>query len=262
MENKNPKVSIITISFNSVKTIERTILSVINQTYNNIEYIIIDGGSIDGTVDFIKKYNDRISYWVSEKDKGISDAFNKGIIMTTGNIVGILNSDDWYEKETVEIVVPKLNDINTDFIIGGLRYWDNNNNFIVFPDKDYKQKITYKMPNLNHPASFFKKEVYNSVGLFDLKYRYAMDYDFFLRVFKAEKNAVFTDDILTNMSLGGVSDKYTIRAYIEEYKITSNKIISSAHLIYSVGKYYIRQILVFLGLNNILFKIRKIKYKN
>lgn len=257
------KISIITVSFNSVKTIERTILSVLNQSYRNIEYIIIDGGSKDGTVDIIKKYQDKIHYWVSEKDGGIGDAFNKGICLATGDIVGILNSDDWYELNTLEKVMFNFKNSNADFLIGALKYWDkNNNNFIVYPDREYKNKINYMMPNLNHPASFFKIDVYKTVGLFDLKYKLAMDYDFFLRVYSHNKKAVFTDEILTNMSFDGVSDKYAIKTYIEEFLITKNKFRASFHFVNSVFKYYIRKFIILIGLNKILFLIRKIKYKN
>ena len=95
-----PLISVVTVSYNAIATIEQTILSVINQKYSAIEYIIIDGGSTDGTVDIIKKYEDKISYWVSERDNGIYDAMNKGIRHATGKIVGIINSDDWYEMAT------------------------------------------------------------------------------------------------------------------------------------------------------------------
>ena len=100
-EKLNMKLSIITVSLNNKDTIEQTIRSVLSQTYNNVEYIVIDGGSTDGTVDIIKKYEDKISYWVSESDKGIYDAMNKGIRKATGDIVGILNADDFYVDENV-----------------------------------------------------------------------------------------------------------------------------------------------------------------
>lgn len=98
---ENLKISIITVSYNAAKTIEQTIQSVVNQTYDNIEYIIIDGGSTDGTVDIIKKYEDKIAYWVSEPDKGIYDAMNKGILKASGEYIYFLGADDWLYNESV-----------------------------------------------------------------------------------------------------------------------------------------------------------------
>ena len=114
----NVKVSIITVSFNSVKTIEQTIKSVINQTYKSIEYIIIDGASTDGTQQVIEKYKDRISFYVSEKDDGLYYAMNKGIEHASGDIVGIINSDDWYVEDAVENMVVCMLETDADLAYG------------------------------------------------------------------------------------------------------------------------------------------------
>ena len=116
--NHQPKVSIITVCFNSAKTIRDTIESVINQTYKNIEYIIVDGGSTDGTIDIIKEYEPYIAKWVSESDDGIYDAMNKGIMMSTGEIIGLVNSDDFLELEAIKNVVKTyLKNINGDVFV-------------------------------------------------------------------------------------------------------------------------------------------------
>ncbi|MFA6995447.1 MAG: glycosyltransferase family 2 protein [Patescibacteria group bacterium] len=257
------KISVITISYNSAKTIARTIESVISQNYSDLEYIIIDGGSTDGTLDIIKKYGSRITHIVSEPDSGISDAFNKGLKLASGEVTGILNSDDWYEPETLKIVVSKLADPTADFMVGALRYWDEKgNNFIVYPDKNYQKRISYKMPHLNHPTVFFKTEVYRSVGLFNPKYHYAMDYDFFLRVFLAGKRVFFVDSVLANMSFSGASDKHAIRAYLESFNIATNKFLAGIYFIYSASKYYLRQLLILFKLDHFLLSIRRSKYKN
>jgi len=226
MENKNPLFSIITVSFNSVKTIEKTIISVLNQTYKNVEYIIIDGGSTDGTVDIIKKYQDKIKYWVSEPDKGISDAFNKGILASHGYIIGIINSDDWYEENTLETVI-KLNEENdADFYVGALKHQDNKGeSFILYPNKNYKETICFRMPHLNHPSSFIKKSVYEDIGLFNINYKYAMDYDLFLRAYLKNKKGIFTNQVLSNMLIGGVANINAEKAYKEVYIISKNKIL-------------------------------------
>jgi len=247
------KISVITVCFNSEKTIARTIESVINQHYSDLEYIIIDGGSKDKTIEIINKYRDKLSYFISEPDQGISDAFNKGIRVASGDIIGIINSDDWYENGTFKLVNEMfLQNKEIDVLVGALRYWDDKkNNFIVYPDKNYEKCINY-----------MKAEVYRSVGLFDLKYRYAMDYDFFVRVFEDGKKIVFIDKVLSNMSLSGASDKNARKAYLETFHIAPNKIKSFIFFIYSVIKYYIRFFLIFIGLDKLLLKIRKIKYLN
>lgn len=113
----NSLISVITVSYNAVSTIEQTILSVINQTYSNIEYIIIDGGSTDGTIDIIRRYEDKIAYWVSEPDRGIYDAMNKGASKANGEYIAFLNSDDWYELDAVSIIA-QFADGKTDLISG------------------------------------------------------------------------------------------------------------------------------------------------
>lgn len=116
----NPLISVVTVSYNAVSTIEQTILSVINQTYPHIEYIIIDGGSTDGTVDIIKKYADKIAYWVSEPDKGIYDAMNKGIKVATGEWINFMNSGDClYRNDTIEKILNKSSTTNNVSIIYG-----------------------------------------------------------------------------------------------------------------------------------------------
>src|ERR1044072_3693479 len=110
-----PTVSIITVVFNAEKHLEQTINSVLAQTFTDIEYIIIDGGSTDGSVGIIKKYEGQLSYWISEKDKGIADAFNKGITRATGEIIGLINADDWYEPDTVRLVVEHMQDADIVF---------------------------------------------------------------------------------------------------------------------------------------------------
>jgi len=251
MENNKPLFSIITVSFNSAKTIERTIISVINQTYKDkIEYIIIDGGSTDGTLDIIKKYSDKISYFVSEKDNGISDAFNKGIRASHGEIIGIINSDDWYEPDALEIIAKLDKENNTDFYVGSLKYWlSNDKNIIIKPDINYKRIITFFMPHLGHPSTFVKKSTYNDIGTYNTKYKYAMDYDLFLRGYLNKKNICFTYKIIANMFTGGVSHVNKEKAYKEVFIASSNKIL---------GIIFYVLIIIKLRINK-LFKIQKWK---
>ena len=203
-----PKISIITVSYNAAKTIEQTILSVINQTYNNIEYIIIDGGSTDGTVEILKKYEDKIAYWVSELDNGIYDAMNKGIDIANGEIVGIINADDWYEKNAIEISVNSLlKDEELDGICGDI--------FIYMEcSKCTLVKRICSSTSLNllkngmtimHPTVFLKKSFYDKYGKFDTKFRIAADYDLMLRASLKGANIKYIPMIISHFRLGGTS---------------------------------------------------------
>ncbi len=219
-----PLVSIITIVLNGENYLEETIKSVLNQSYGNIEYIIIDGGSTDKSLEIIKKYEDKIDYWISEKDNGVSDAFNRGIKCAFGEIVGIINSDDWYELETITEVVkifalyPK-----TQVLCGA----------ILLHDKKFSRKI-YSEPSklwmgmtITHPATFVKLEVYKSFGLFDTNFKYAMDFDLIFRLYNLRISMKNSRLIFANMRSGGLADKNKIAGIKEiisiskKYRFTS-----------------------------------------
>lgn len=203
--NDQPKVSIITVCFNSAKTIRDTIESVINQTYKNIEYIIIDGGSTDGTVDIIKEYEPYIAKWISEPDDGIYNAMNKGIQMATGEIIGIINSDDWYEINAIELVVSEFfTNIKVDLFHGNNEIYDINDNFLfmIKPDQDYNN-LWHNMV-INHPGCFITKEAYKKYGLYKTDYRLAADYELILRMFINGARFQYIDRVLASMRTGGI----------------------------------------------------------
>lgn len=234
--------SIVTVSFNSQKTIERTIESVLGQTYHNIEYCIVDGNSKDGTVDIIKKYHSQypdIIKYVSEPDKGIYDAMNKGIRMTTGDIIGIVNSDDWLEPNALQIVYDSLalNNFNLDCLYtGGIKFRGKNKDIVMLPDMSLMKKKSkqYFMGGIKHPATFVPRKVYDAVGLYDTDMRISADADFILRCYFEKVCFVIIPNVLSNMSEGGISTDYSLktinigcRDYIkrlDKYKInTINK---------------------------------------
>lgn len=210
----NPKFSIITVCYNSEKTIERTIISVLAQTYKDYEYIIVDGASDDGTLDIVKKYEyqfDGKMKWRSEPDSGIYDAFNKGILQSSGDIIGIVNSDDWLEPDAFEIVTKafKENGCNMDALYcGGINYqrtdgskkrWDVN-------IKSFKRQAPlYVMSGIRHPAVFVPKQVYKRLGLFDDQMRISADQDFVLRCYLNGVTFYEIKQTLSNMSEGGIS---------------------------------------------------------
>lgn len=231
MMNNNPLVSIVTVSYNAVATIEQTILSVLNQSYSNIEYIIIDGGSTDGTVDIIKKYADKITYWVSEPDKGIYDAMNKGIDKVSGELVGIINSDDWYEEDAFKNVVEKYTYNPKSVFHGNLRLIGDTTK-VLKPKFDTSKY--YYGSFLMHPTMFVPTTLYKEIGKFDIKYRIAADYDLMLRIYHSNYTLHYIDTILSNMRLGGVSDTNIIDGYTEvkQIAIKNNYSFFKVYLIY------------------------------
>jgi glycosyltransferase involved in cell wall biosynthesis len=207
------KVSIITVCFNSAITIKETIESVLNQTFKNIEYIIIDGNSTDGTIEIVKSYANNISCFISEKDEGIYDAMNKGIKLASGDIIGLLNSDDtFYDNNVISDVVDNFgNESLIDGVYGNLIYIskENENKAVrKWTSKSYYKNYFEDGHVPPHPTLFLKKNVYVQAGFFDVKYKFAADYEFMFRVFK--KNDFKFKHInreLVKMKLGGATNK-------------------------------------------------------
>jgi glycosyltransferase len=206
------KISIITVVYNNEKTINEAINSVLNQNYDNIEYIIIDGGSKDNTIAEITKYKDRLGYFVSEKDNGLYDAMNKGIREATGDIIGILNSDDLYQDiNVISDVMRHFADEKLDILYGDLVYVKNDDVSSVV--RNWKSKSYYKdfFENANvppHPSLFLRKRVYQEAGLFNLDYKIAADYELMLRIFKNYTfKSKYINRLIVRMRLGGASNE-------------------------------------------------------
>jgi len=206
-----PKLSIITVCYNSASTIEDTIKSVVNQNYKNIEYIIIDGGSTDDTLKIIEQYKDKISTVVSEKDDGLYDAINKGIKLATGDIIANLNSDDFYiDNNVIADVATKMQHDNTDTLYADLYYVDaiitnKITRHWVSGDYQYGQFFKGWMPP--HPTFFVKKEIYKKYGAFNLDFKSAADYELMLRfIHKHQCSISYLPRVVVKMRIGGVSN--------------------------------------------------------
>ncbi|RCJ14626.1 glycosyl transferase [Nostoc sp. ATCC 43529] len=223
------KISIITPVYNSEQTLERTILSVISQTPSSeLEYIIIDGGSSDKTLEIIQKYSTRINIVVSEKDKGTYDAMNKGISLATGDIIGIINSDDWYNNgalinvEQVFIKNPEISIVHSPV----KNYLGGQHLSTFIPGK--LDNLPFKF-TVAHPSCFVKKEVYDRIGLFDLTYPMAADYDFIFRAYTNGYKFHDIDSPLASFSLDGTTGQLTNKLkLIQESWSISSKFIAEA----------------------------------
>ena len=205
------KVSIITVCYNSALTIEDTINSVLNQNYTDIEYIIVDGKSKDGTLDIIERYRDNISKIVSERDQGIYDALNKGIKIASGDVVGILNADDFYiDNSVITSVITKMQDENSDSLYSDLYYVaPNDTNKVIrnwVSGKYNRKQFLYGwMPP--HPAFFVKRKAYEKYGNFNLSLKSAADYELMLRfLYKNKLSTCYIPRPLVRMRVGGISN--------------------------------------------------------
>ncbi len=172
----NPLITVITVVYNGEKYIEQTILSVIEQKHNNIEYIIIDGQSTDSTCEIIKRYDEHIDYWISEKDNGIYDAMNKGIKKAKGSLISFLNADDWYESNALQNIIDiYLKNSKVDFIFGDLNVV-NDEGYVVAKFHGDISKWKKTMP-FGHPTLFVRSEILKNY-LFDTNHKVIADYDF------------------------------------------------------------------------------------
>ena len=213
--NKNLKISVITVTKNSEKFLEENIDSMNNQTYKNFEHIIIDGKSTDRTVEIIKKHKDKIDYWVSEPDKGLYDAMNKGIEVSTGDIIGILNSDDIYFSDALKIVNHYFSEQeNLDFLFGTVEKYKLLHGF--YPNKI---KWTFGFYTTHSVGFFIKKSSQDILGLYDTQYKYSADYDLFYRMIVKKKmigKATKKDEILGKFRQGGLSSRISYLDFLKE----------------------------------------------
>lgn len=218
--NKKPKFSLITVVLNNKELLEKTIESVLNQNFKNFEYIIIDGGSNDGTLEILKKYNNKIDYWLSERDNGIYDAFNKGMELSKGEYLGIINSDDTYRSNALDIISKYINkNENIDFIFGSVqKRWG-----LLSGYKPWKIFFTWGFYTSHSTGFFIKSSSAKKVGFYSLKYKYHSDYDYFFRMIVKKKlkgMATSKSEITGDFRSGGFSSKMKFKDSLkEDFKI-------------------------------------------
>ncbi len=215
--NKDIKVSIITVCYNSSNTIIDTFESMLKQTYKNIEYIVVDGKSTDDTIKIIRKYEKKFDFefkYISEKDNGIYDAMNKGINMATGEIIGMINSDDFYEPNAIQDIVNAYDNKKYEILYGMMRKIKNGKEL----DVSIKSHEFLPEQMINHPTCFVTKDIYNDFGKFDTNYKSSADYALMLQYFY-NKDITFKPvyKIIANFRCGGMSSSQT--GYRETLKL-------------------------------------------
>ena len=250
MDDK-PLITVITVCYNAISDIEKTILSVIHQLYSNIEYVIIDGGSVDGTVEIIKKYQDKISYWISEADKGIYDAMNKGIDKAAGGWVCFMNAGDTFYSPDTILSVSDCFCHQYDIVYGKVN----------MVDKSYSKLVTpATVPDKNNPMPFNHQAVFTKTDLlkrmpFNLSYRYAADYDFYNKILPSARYC-FCGEIIASYMIDGISSCNGLSVSLEKIKINPCFYNYYYHLLY-MRNFLIKRILTLLGLSKAIQILRQ-----
>lgn len=210
--NRQPAITIVSACLNSAATLARSLDSTVSQDYRPLEVIVIDGGSTDGTLEILLRQPPDQVRFVSEPDEGISDAFNKGIRLSRGEYIGILAADDWYEPGAVRKMVDALETSGADVAHGALQYWqDGKRSARVMGDHGHLRRRM----SICHPTVFVRRDCFDRFGFFRLDYRYAMDYEWLLRALVGGAKFVAVNECITNMDLGGASDRNWRAAILE-----------------------------------------------
>ena len=258
LENK-PLMTVITVVFNGKEYLEETILSVINQTYDNIEYIVIDGGSTDGTLDIIKKYEHAIDYWVSESDKGIYDAWNKAVQVSMGMWICFLGADDcWADDNSVKQYVNVIlcSCLNGNFISSLLKLIDKNDQQVRQIGSRMSQTSLIKKFNIAHPGAMHHRSLFEKHGLFDIRFKSSADYDFLLRS-SSDIVPLFMNKVTILMREGGVSNTNSFKAFKVIARETF-RIQKKYSKVYAYKNYYLSIIYFFIDHR---FKFKNLRHR-
>ncbi len=261
-EKNNPLVSIITVNRNSGSTIEQTITSVINQTYKNIDYIIIDGASQDNSLNVIMRYESYLKYWKSESDNGIYDAMNKGIntVSEKDSYILFLNADDYlFSNSTIEKIVSNI--IDEDFIYGKILSIGDSIEVILGKELTLRE---LPVSMIQHQATFVKRSLFDALGSYNISYKIAADFDFAVRVMKSQFNHKFVNEVVAVMRMGGASSKIYQTTFKEKIQVIESNYTGFAKIkallfidLYEIPKHLSSNLLKKLGLLQVWRRLKK-----
>lgn len=255
-----PKISIITVTYNSAKTVEETILSILRQKYPNLEYIIVDGASKDNTLEIINRYKEHITTIISEPDNGISDAFNKGVKIASGDLIGLINSDDVMVSGALQIVADAY-DPAYDVYRGHTILWDdiNGTKLSMKPSMSYGVNCKWN-GSVNHPSTFISKRAYNICGFYNTDYRYSMDIDMLYRLYNQGLKAKYINKDLVLFRIGGETSSLWAKKIKERYKIVRSNGGSYLLCVRRLGLFALKQSMMqmfcIIFPQNMLYKIK------
>jgi len=249
--HSKPLISIITAVYNGEKYLEETIKKIINQDYEIFEYIIIDGGSTDGTVDIIKKYEEHISYWVSEKDKGISDAFNKGIMAAKGDYINFQGDGDGFcDTDSLSKIMEGIDPSTDMFVCGRIQRISPNEDVLYVSDfiKQFDKKSLLFRMSLPHQGLFTHKSYFEKYGLFDVNNTFCMDYEHLLRSYKEFPKVVTKNIVVARWRADGIGNGRTLEIFKEYDKIKRDNNVANSLVLdcikhWTLLKYYVKRMI-------------------
>lgn len=260
-----PLVTIITIVYNRSKYLAQTIESILSQSYDNVEYILIDGGSTNGTFDIIRKYEHAIDYWVSEPDLGISDAFNKGITASTGKWLNFMNCGDRFTSpQAIQCFVDHIDEA-ADVIFGRANVVDSKGKMLLKAGRPFDRKKFARGRMIPHQSAFHNRRYFEQYGLFDKRLKLAMVYELLLR--KRPLAAAFIDKTFSNMLVGGAHETEDYlrlreaRMVKRKHRSDASRLIIEFDYWYALGRALIKRALNRIGLRRVTLKVRQIESK-
>jgi len=217
---EQPLVSIATIVLNRKETLPQTIMSVLSQSYPNIEYIVVDGASTDGTLEVIKQFDDKIDSWISEPDHGTADAANKAISLARGDIVFWLGSDDWLKPDFMELAVQAFLSSGADFVFGDMAmYKDEKFVSVIKGEKDYAKSLMSGNPRFTFPSQLIKRACYQKIGVLNTTYIICNDYEWTLRLHLAGGNGFYESRLIVHRGIGGIADLHPFWSVLEQLRV-------------------------------------------
>lgn len=217
---ERPLVSITTIVLNRKETLTKTIMSVLSQSYTNIEYIVVDGASTDGTLEIIKQFDDKIDLWISEPDRSTSNAQNKAISLARGDLIFCLSSDDWLEPDFIELAVQAFSSSDADFVFGDMAMYKDEKISSVFKgEKDYAKSLMSGNPRFTFPSMLMKRACFQKLGLYDETYKISNDYEWTLRLHLAGGNGFYESRLIVHRKIGGIADQHPFQSVLEPLNV-------------------------------------------
>jgi len=239
-----PLVTVITIVKNRKETLPQTIMSVLSQSYSNIEYIIVDGASTDGTLEVIKQFEDKIDLWVSEPDSGTSDAFNKAISMSGGDFIFWLAADDWIEPDFIGLAVTTFLNSGADFVFGNMVMYENGAPIVICKgNQNYVKLLLSGYPRFNFPTLVAKSNCYQKAGLMDMNFKLVADYEWILRLHLSGAKGFYNSSLVVHRRVGGLGERSPIQSALEHLRLLRKYGLPKSKAIFAYLYYSIRRIL-------------------